>query len=290
MKSLPKGMVATAVVMLLLALPVQAQDGSSVTFDGVGFSFDRTLGSSVNVNRVPGVEPEDPESIDVPDARHIAFSLYGSRAELARVPRVADTDGVVRVYETADLDGYGLASERLEQLRTILADRPDLATFMQVTDDVGGEELPFLPVVGAGQAIRARAQYIDTPEVSGIAYVTAFRQDIYPFGADDFWYTFQGLSADGSRYISVSRILEADMFPERVSIREANRIAARISRWVRYVTESTATLNAASPTAFTPPLTSLDALVRSITFGSVPTSTVTPEAPTAPSPAASAAG
>ena len=112
--------------------------------------------------------------------------------------------------------------------------------------------------------------------MSGIAYLTAFRQDLYPFTADDFWYTFQGFSTDGTRFISVAFvILKADMFPERISAGRPNRIVEALGG---YLTESTATLNAASPSAFTPSLTSLDALVRSITFEAAPASTLTPSA------------
>ena len=282
-----RGLAAVVAAMLLLALPVQAQDGgSTITFDGVGFTFDATLGRSVNVTRVRSQAP-DLETIETPDARHLVFTLYGGRNEFAKVPRVGDVPGVVRVYRTADLAGYEFASQRLEQLRTMLTDRPDLGTFMAVGPDGFGEELPFLPVPGAGQILRARAQYIDTPEVSGIAYVLAFGQDLYPVTAGDFWYTFQGISTDGTRSVSVLFVIRAGMFPDRIGAKAANRI---LKRWVAYATESTATLNAASPSAFTPSLASLDALVRSITFDEAPESTLTPSGSPAPSPLPSAAG
>jgi hypothetical protein len=282
-----QGLTAAIAAVLLLALPAVGQDGhSTITFDGVGFTFDRELGASVNVTRAPRQAP-DQVTIETPDARHLVFTLYGQRPEFAKVPRVGDASGVVRVYRTADLAGYELASDRLEQLQTMLADRPDLAGFMVVNEDGFGDELPFLPVPGAGQILRARAEYIDTPEVSGIAYVLAFGQDLYPMTTDDFWYTFQGLSTDGTRLISVLFIVDASMFPDRIGTKAANRI---LERWVPYVTESTATLNAASPSAFSPSLTSLDALVRSITFDEVPASTSTPSGAPAPSPLPTAAG
>ncbi len=220
--------ISAATLVLLLALPAHAQDGgSTVTFDDVGFTFDAELGASVNTTRVPGQSP-DAESFEEPDARHLTFTLYGRRQEQASVPRVGNGLTVVRVYRTADLAPYDLASERIELLQSLLTERPDLGAFMEASKNGSFEELPFLPVPNAGQAIDARAQYIDTPEVSGIAYVTAFRQDLYPFGADDFWYTFQGISTDGDRFVAVTSILRADMFPKQVSPRDAQRIASRI--------------------------------------------------------------
>jgi hypothetical protein len=270
----------------MLGLPVQAQDaGSTVWFDGVGFTFDRQLGYSVNITQVPG-QPPDLQSIDVPDARHTVFTLYGRRPELGKVPRVADATGEVRVYRTADLARYDLASKQLAQLRSMLADRPDLAPFMALgKEDVFGDELPFLPIPDAGQLLRARAHYVDTPEVSGIAYLLALGQDTFPMTADDFWYTFQGLSADGTRLITVLYAIKASTFPDRISDKAAER---SLQDWPAYVNKSTATLNAAAPSAFSPPLTSIDALVRSITFEGFPAASPSPLG--SPVPVPSAAG
>ena len=258
----------------MLALPAQAQDGSSrVSFDGIGFTFDHTLGKSVNILTVRAQRP-DSQQFEVPDAAHIAFVPYGRRAESAKVPRVFDAPGVVRFYRVADLSGYELATGSYDQLQKLLTDRPDLATYMAITGDGFGDELPHLPLFGAGQAIRARAAYVDTPQLSGVAYVAAFRQDVSPFDAGDFWYLFQGLSADGTWYVSVSwKLLETSLFPRHLSAREQNRQA---KRWTRYLKESLTNLNGAAPAAFTPTLTSLDALVRSITFEDIPATESSP--------------
>jgi hypothetical protein len=268
--------------MLMLALPVQAQGGgSTVSFDGIGFSFDRSLGTGVNITQVRG-KPSNNQGLDIPDAAHLAFAIHGRRSESAKALRAFDAPGVVRVYRVADLAGYDIASQRATQLKTLLADRPDLAGYMQVTGD--GSVKALMPVFPAAQAIQARAQYIDTPQLAGVAYLTGFRQDVSPFAAGDFWYTFQGLSTDGTRYVSVSWIVRATMFPARIGAKAANRQA---NRWVKYLTESIATLNAAAPTAFTPPLTSIDALVQSITFEGVPASEPSPLPSLLPSPAPS---
>lgn len=260
---------AVAAALLLLALPVQAQDGaSSVSFDGVGFSFDQALGTNVDIRQVPG-QPTDLQQPSGPDVPHTAFTLYGARSEDARAPRPIDAPGVVRAYRIADIAGYDTASQQLDQLKTLLADRPDLGGYMVVASDGGSDPLPFLPIVGAGQVIRARAQYLDTSQVSGVAYVTAFRQDVFPFAASDFRYTFQGLSADGAWYVSVDFDVDATMFPSKVSMKDYDRI---VKRYAAYLNQSIQTLNAGAADAFTPALTSIDALVRSITFEAVPAS------------------
>jgi hypothetical protein len=259
--------------MSLLAFPVGAQDGgSSVGFNGVGFSFSPDLGSSVAIIQVTGALPDSPEDLDAP---HLSFSLSNVRVERPTVPGPWRSDGVVSAYRTEDLEGADAAGEEYDELQTLLAERPDLGTFMVVSDDLNDEYLPYLPAANAGQLLRARAEYIDTPEVSGVAYVTAFAQDLTRLAASDFWYTFQGLSADGAWYVGVSWVLTVDGFPARVG-------GAPPRDYAGYLNRTIATINAADPETFSPSLTSLDALARSFTFAGVATGEPSP----LPSPSA----
>lgn len=260
-----RGIAAAVATLLLLPLSAQAQEQSStVAFDGVGFSFDQALGSSVNITQVPGEPPSPAGPFDL-GPRHLTFSLYGSRQESAKVPRPIDAPGALRFYHAADLGDYDWASEQLRRLTSLLDQRPDLAGATVDADDGSTRPLPFVQFTGAGQGIHARAHYIDSSELAGIAYLTAFRQEAYPFSASDFWYTFQGLSHDGAWYVAVDIPVEAGMFPAKVSPKEANRMSSA-KRWTKYVRQSSKTLNGAAPDSFTPPLTSIDAVVESITF------------------------
>ena len=227
--------------LILLSLPVHAQDtASTVSFDGVGFTFDSTLGTSANITDVPAQRPHR-NGIGAPNAAHLAFTLYGQRAEASRIPRPLDSPGVARFYRVADLGRYEWASAQLEALTSLLEDRPDLASHMTPGADGSIDPLPFIVDDSAAQALDARARYVDTPELAGVAYLTAFRQDVSPFTAGDFWYTFQGISTDGTWYVAVDFVIEADMFPARVSPRQARRLT-NARRWSRYVTESIGTL------------------------------------------------
>ena len=87
------------------------------------------------------------------------------------------------------------------------------------------------------------------------------RQDVFPFRARDFFYTFQAISTDGAWYVSGDFVLETDGFPQEVSQRDA-RAAAR--RWVAYLEETVQKLDSSAPDAFSPPLTAIDALIDSI--------------------------
>jgi hypothetical protein len=281
----PTRVIALAAAMLLLGLPVQAQDEPhAVALDGLGFGFDASIGTSVDIREVPGQRAADVEDTpEIADAPHLAFHVYGRRPEDARVRQGRRAPVLVRLYPTAEMSGYD-AADQLSQLQTILADRPDLSTFMTIGVEGGGDLLPYLPVSPAPRSLQARASYVDAPEVSGIEYVTQFSFDASPFAATDFWYTFQGLSTDGEWYVAVDSILDASMFPEQVTAKEANKLSSA-AKYARYLTESQATLDSADPAAFDPPLTSLQALVQSLTFGeavaSAPAESAAPSSPPA---------
>jgi hypothetical protein len=284
--------VALMAAASLLGVPAQAQDGTrDVSLDGMGFTFDASIGTSVDVRQVPGQRPADVEGTpETADAPHLAYLVYGRRPEDARVRQGRRAPVLVRMYPTAEMAGFA-AADQMEQLSSILTERPDLSSFMTIGVEGGGDLLPYLPVGPAPRALQARAAYVDAPEVSGVEYVTAFSFDASPFAATDFWYTFQGLSADGAWYVAVDAIIDASMFPDEVTAQDA-RETSDARRYARYLTESQATLDTADPSAFDPSLTSLQALVQSLTFGGgdalpAPDGSPVPEAAESPAPSPS---
>ncbi|MCI0349824.1 MAG: META domain-containing protein, partial [Acidobacteriales bacterium] len=187
---------------------------------------------------------------------------------------IFDAPSAIRVYRTADFGPYEIPFQQLQQLQTLLAERPDLAQFMAVAaEDMNANNLPFMPVLNAAQVIRARAQYVETPALQGISYVTAYRQDASPFIGNEFLYTFQGISADGTYYVSMMSRLNTGLFPSEIP---ADFDPAAFAETMNdYLAESIATLNAATPDDFAPALSVLDALVQTFAFtptgGAAPT-------------------
>jgi hypothetical protein len=260
--------------------PAAALEAADVTFGGFRFTLDPALAANLNVVQHPGDPPDSPAP-GGPEPPHTAFILYGEPP----VPGPFDAPAAIRVYRTADLAGYPGGAQQLRQLRALLDSRQDLAQFVATTLHRTDNALPFLPVLPAAQVIRARARYVDTGAVHGIAYVTAFRQDVSPFVADDFLAAIQAVSADGAYYVSAFARLHASIFPESPAPFD---LAAFMSQMPDYLAETTALLDAAAPADFAPSPAALDALARSFAFPAAPPAgeargtPAVPAAPTAP--------
>jgi hypothetical protein len=255
-------MILLGLCLVLTALPALAQNVLNlITFNNFSFSFDSSLAANVNVTQFPG-DPPDLEQPGGPEVAHTQFVLY---TDPPAPESIFDAPIAIRVYRAADFGPYEFPFQQLQQLQTLLAERPDLEPFMTVAaDDMSANKLPFMPVLPAAQVIRARAQYVETSALQGISYVTVYRQDASPFTSNEFLATFQGISADGTYYVSVVARLNTGLFPSEIPADFDPEAFAETMN--DYLNESIATLNAAAPQDFTPALPALDGLVQSLAF------------------------
>jgi heat shock protein HslJ len=224
-------------------------------------------------------DPASTEQPGGPNVQHTEFVLYNG----TEVPQDYFSGvGSIHVYNTADFAGYLQAGQEYQNLQNLLSQHPDLTQYMVPDTGTNANNLPYLPGVGAAQAIRARANYIDTPSLSGVTYLTVFRQDVSPFTGSEFLYTFQGISKDGAHYVSAIFTLNTGLFPATIPADfDENAFGATLND---YMTQSIATLNGAQPTDFTPSLTDLDAMVQSFSFAGTPVVNPPPVAVTLPPP------
>ncbi len=270
-----KKFVVTVAAVATAALPALAQDATtnSVAFNGVGFQFDSSWATSVNIRQFAG-DPTDLEQPGGPEVAHTEFVLYSG---METPPSAFEGVGAIRVYDTADFTGYEFPSAELASLQTLLTDRPDLAANMAAVED-NSNDLPFMPVFPASQVIRGQAHYVDTAALAGVAYITAYRQDVSPFVAGEFYYTFQGLSSDGATYVSAVFPINVSAFPaETPADFDYDTFSAG---FMDYLTESIGLLNNAAPTDVMPQVATLDALIQTITLGGA----VVPLTPVEPIP------
>ena len=265
------------VLVLILALgatPALAQDGGThtATFDGFGISWDAALADGVTAIAYEG-EPVDLEAPGSPQPPHVELALF-EQIPWDQVPidemGYPGSDrihrGAVTVYRLADVDAYEWSQQQVDALQALLAERPDLSTYLQVSDNLNDYALPFLPVYPAGQVIRARAQYVETGAVTGISYVTVYRQDVSPFLASDFIYTFQGFSADGAHYVSMVFPITIEGFP--ADYPTDFDYDAFIERLDEYLAGSIAQINTAPAESFNPRLDVFDTIIESFAVAS----------------------
>jgi hypothetical protein len=126
------------------------------------------------------------------------------------------------------------------------------------------QNLPYVPVLTHGQIIHARAHYIETENVKGIAYILQVNAAAEPFLSNSFWYTFQGISSDGEYYINATFKLTTDLFPLETG--GEFDPAAFSENLESYYSESISILNAAAPDDFSPSLSEIDEMIESFSF------------------------
>jgi hypothetical protein len=249
-------------VLLLLSVTsvlAQGDPTNTVTFNNFSFKVASDFASNVNIVQFAG-DPKDAQQPGGPEVPHIEFVLYND----ATAPASFEAPTVIRLYKAQDFTGYDFPQQRFDQLKELLDKHPDLNQSMEIKPDNTSENsLPFMPVFGASQAIRARAQYVETAAVKGINYLTVYRQDVSPFTSDEFIYTFQGLSTDGEYYISASFRLTTSLFPKEIPTDfDYDKFT---TNFTQYLADSVDKLNNAQPGDFTPELSVFDEIVASFT-------------------------
>ena len=250
-------------VLALLVTAVSAHEDSAwltVSAGGTALAYPHSFGPNVNIVHYEGDDPALGQP-GGPLPPFTEFQLYEKTDE--PVDYLSwNGKGYVTVYHTADFANYPLYQEQVTALQTLLADAPALDSFMVFDSTQPTPNLPFLPVYPAAQVIRAAAQYVQTGSLKGIVYLTVFRQDASPFLNNEFFYTFQGMTADGSTYVSARIPVVVPGVPAELPA-DFNYDA-----WVtgidQYMNDTMVALTAAAADTFAPSLTEAIGVFNSI--------------------------
>jgi len=172
---------------------------------------------------------------------------------------------------TAYLNMYAQANNpaiaiNIQELQRILTEKP-----LPVPTGI-----PVLPGVNAVQALHAQDKYMSFTGGNGIAFVAFYTQDASPLTNERLVYFFQGLSSDGTQYISMAYPVDSTKLPNTTSEVPADVMQQVTENNAQYLADTTKLLNEATPADFTPNLDQLNAMVASLTLGGVaiPTATV----------------
>jgi hypothetical protein len=244
-------------VFALLSFQTLAQDeGTHLSYGGLSMTIEPSLPQNVNITRYGG-DPIDLQYPGGPQPARVEYVFYN----LPPAPEFAwDSSMVIWLYRVEDLAAYEMHLTEYQNLQTMLTDKPELESGYAPS-----AYLPQLPVATASQVLRSHTAYRETCTYKGISYLAYYAQDVSPFVPDYFFYKFQAISVDGQYYVSASFRLNTSLFPSELpSDFDYNAFSAN---YESYLTESLATIEAASPDDFVPSLITLDSFIENINFG-----------------------
>ncbi len=229
--------------------PEPVFDGKAVAFGGVQFSLPAAMASGASGSIVPaqyGSEAGFPGDF-YPD--YVQFDLEGY------VVPDAFHDPVIRVWPVGDYQAISQpAADMIEKLQLLLANPP-----AEVAHDAG---LPFLPFWMAAQVFNSNVEFLDFQNGSGVRYLTMYAQASYPVDNYNIFYTFQGLTADNSRYISVVLPIKCAWLPDRAQ--DPADWEAFGNEFLTYIEGTVQMLNKLPADNFLPDMFMIDATVASL--------------------------
>jgi len=250
------------------ATPVPTQpavvSGTQFSKFGVTFNYDPSLATGIDAALVPAVTGgELPFFMIAP--QHAAFTFTGY---------LVQTYGPqIQVFSPeAYASRAQVLKDQLAEIQTNLAQRPDLDQKYKLFIEMAGPGAPtgvppVVPAINAQIVVAAKKGYIDFSNGSGMRFVYWATQAFMPVDPNFLFYTFEGLTADGKHFVTVT-------FPVHAAVTVAlptppfDATPADMDKYNEAVAQA---IEAADPGAFTPSLALLDAVAQSLQIG--------PEAP-----------
>lgn len=232
--------------------------GIPVSFQNVSFIIPEGLASGAASELVPATDESDGGPWGV-SPQYIAFTLTdyaGRQHEFVKA--------VIRIYPAAEYASVNpWAQSSLTRLQALLASPATPLT---------NENLPTIPFNGAAaQQYAAQAKFIAFNGGNGASMISQYSQFPGPILKDNSFYHYEGLTSDGKYFIaalfpvdlplqSTAENPNADNLPNPYPSDITD--SAALTAYYQGITD---TLTAASPDAFHPSLSMLDALIQSIT-------------------------
>jgi hypothetical protein len=231
---------------------------NSTSHAGISLSYDTALASSVWGEVLPRLVTDDgPFWENLP--QHVRFILNSYP-----VPREFWTPNVSVFPVRELLRDQPLVESDVNTLRSLIARRPNLRSQypLLLTDRPGITPPPYVPPINAGQIVSPKMEYVNFANGSGIRYLTYLSQGLSPISTNGLIYVYQGLTSDGNSYVSVIVPVESAIQRDAPPLEDEQILA--------YNRDIAQSLDRASNADFTPNLTLLDDMVRSIRIGAAP--------------------
>lgn len=195
--------------------------------------------------------------------RFMVYTLQGY--SLAK--RTADAQlFVYRVKEIEDQDEHSAAN--IANLRQLLQRKPALGAYPSTGVDEPPYYVPWLRPINATPMMHAGVEYLDFQNGAGIRYLTQYAQALSVVNNEEICYTFQGLTQDGEYYIAARLpVYHPDLLAGANDAPDGDTsVWEDVDKNVQYMQKMAPMLDTAAPSSFTPNLTTLDALMGSISI------------------------
>jgi len=228
-----------------------------------GVPYDPNTAPALN-----GFPPYDLMTFDNDVVTPSPFNIY------ERQMRIIPVTAYVNMYAQANNPAIAMS---IQELQRLLTEKP-----LPVTTGI-----PVLPPVNAVQALRAQEKYLNFTGGSGIAFVAFYSQGLNPVTNDGLVYFFQGLSSDGSQYVSLAYPVDSNKLPNTAADVPPDVMQQVDGNHTQYLADTTKLLNEATAADFTPNLDQLNAMITSLTLGGVVVPTATTGAPPTQAPVVS---
>jgi hypothetical protein len=170
---------------------------------------------------------------------------------------------MIRIARTADFPASaGISDTLLQQLADFLAARTPLAAQVNTS---GGNIIPLLPPINAAQVLVAKPEYLDFQNGFGARFISYYSQGLEPITDEAIMYTFIGMTADGKYVVSAKFPIDTPVLPE-IDYTTLDYDAFAQS-YLPYLEETLGKLDGLDAQAYTPDLTLLDNLIKSLRIG-----------------------
>jgi hypothetical protein len=238
-------------------------DEKTIVFGGISFLYPSSLMGEATGEKIPAyVDPSGFMYDDLPE--HVRFDFsnsYMARESFAGLqpvwvshqnPVSAEIQPQIFIFPTEEYtETSPLAGKRIDALKNLL-DRNTLP---------GGEELPVLPTFNSAQDLRGQVTRLEFQGGRGLRFIARYSQGAAPVVNPDLFYTFQGLTEDGSLYVAAFFPLYVPLLPDEIQVEDLD---AFNQGYQDYMVDLTAQLERLETDDFVPDLASLDALIRSL--------------------------
>ncbi|NWF63849.1 MAG: hypothetical protein HXY38_06030 [Chloroflexi bacterium] len=232
-----------------------APSGLSITVDTLSITIPDGLANGMTVVNEPIAPPAD----DMPwwgiYPEHKKFPLQGYL--------------LTGTFHEAEFFIYP-ANEYAAMNESVAAKIESLKSILANPSQPLPERLPFLPTWNAGETFHSNLEVVTFQNGSGIRYLTQYGQAPAPINNHEIFYTFQGLTSDGTYYIAAVLPISVPFLTDRgnpESLVPPDGIPFDWDNFMNndaHINAITEKLNAADPAVFNPTLPVLDALIQSV--------------------------